>query len=100
MVQFLSDPHCLITGSGVDESSSQTGIHVFPNPAENFVQVNIENNEQGARISMYDAAGKIVHTCTQTGTTTTINLHAYAQGLYLMHVQTSNAQQLFRVVKE
>jgi len=50
------------TTSGVEETQiSQSGISVYPNPANEVINVNIQNNHQIETIEVFDITGKLVY---------------------------------------
>lgn len=80
---------------GFNEPNLMPSLSVYPNPADDFVSVEFENNSIGtAIISVFDLNGKLVlefpFEVTQTGyQNTTIDVSSLTSGLYLLNVKTA-----------
>lgn len=62
---------------------------VYPNPASQQVQLEINNVNGPVSVALYDAAGRTITSKTVTvsgGLTETLNLNGIASGLYLIRV--------------
>ena len=78
---------------------SQENIILFPNPARNLIQINLQNsNEQIKSLIIYDLLGKEVKTTSsindQAGT---INVSNLSKGVYVVEITTENK---FKLVKK
>jgi hypothetical protein len=65
-------------------------IEVYPNPAVDRVQIQHPFSTQGARIRIFDAAGRQVAVCDATGTSTSIPLRHLAEGLYVIRWESES----------
>jgi hypothetical protein len=76
--------------TGVDEMSAMTGVHVYPNPADDVLRVQVNAPLTGeARVLVLDAAGReVAHGTTVLGRTT-ISTAALADGMYLLRISDS-----------
>ncbi|SFT67327.1 Por secretion system C-terminal sorting domain-containing protein [Lishizhenia tianjinensis] len=70
----------------VQEQMSTSGIYIYPNPTENFVNISLENQEVIQDIQVMDIQGKEVLKTTQS----TINMETLNQGIYLIKVSTKS----------
>lgn len=69
---------------GIDNVSTHQQISVYPNPATDYVAV--EGLPQGGRIEIYDAAGRLQLSTTETR----FSVVSLAAGLYLMRLSGEN----------
>lgn len=78
--------------SAVEQSSIELGWSVYPNPAKEFIQVNLPENKQAYQLKLYNATG---HLLEQTTTSLSSNQHliktnTYSSGVYMLQIQTGN----------
>jgi len=66
----------------------ETAIAVYPNPANNFV--NIESQSRIERIGIYDLTGKTVYSTTSDQNKLKINIDFLESGIYLIKLETEN----------
>ena len=72
---------------GITETTVST-ISVYPNPTSGIFTVNAETNSM---ITVYDAVGNLVVNVKATSAKTEINLTDFADGIYMIIVQTDNS---------
>ena len=72
------------------ESWLENSVKVFPNPANDFVNVQctMYNVQFGADLHLFDVYGKLVQTVPMTGETTSVNVTNLADGMYFVRVTT------------
>ena len=68
----------------------ENSVKVFPNPANDFVNVQctMHNVQMSADLHVFDVYGKLVQTVPMTGETTAINVTDLADGMYFVRVTT------------
>jgi uncharacterized repeat protein (TIGR02543 family) len=76
---------CENTGIGETRSTS-TGIQVFPNPANNTLNVLLEKNVNNGTITLFDINGKLVLSQAINGNSAQINLSALTAGNYIVRL--------------
>jgi hypothetical protein len=77
--------------SGMQETYVGNLFSIYPNPVSNIL--NIESKDRSANeftCSLYDATGKLVYTKTVTGHKATLNLAAFAAGIYDLVIVSNN----------
>jgi len=91
----------LYSGSPLDinEDLQSNLFSVFPNPAQNVINVNIDAKLLGSVFTIYDNIGKAVKTGKLNSVNTTIELNDLSSGIYTFSVG-ENKKQTFKVVKE
>ena len=85
----------VVTGLGLEELDSQS-VQVFPNPTEN--QVTITMTFAQANLVITDVQGK-THYTGQISNGQLINLAQYADGVYILSIETESGKILKRIVK-
>lgn len=84
-----------VSVNGMDEQA----ISVYPNPTPGILNFDFAGeNVKGIRIS--DITGKTIFEKTNVNQTETIDLSNFANGLYLVILQSENGTQPFKIVKE
>ncbi len=91
----------LYSGStvGINEVSQSNLFSVFPNPAQNEINVNTDVKLVGSLFTIYDNIGKAVKTGKLNSVNTTIELNDLSGGIYTFSVG-ENKKQTFKVIKE
>ena len=84
---------------GVNEVSQSNLFSVFPNPAQNEINVNTDVKLVGSVFTIYDNIGKAVKTGKLNSENTTIELNDLSGGIYTFSVG-ENKKQTFKVIKE
>jgi hypothetical protein len=77
----LANPKSGTTGSGI---ATEVEVSVYPNPATNFVNINVDLANYSAVI--YDLNGRIVHSANNVSGMSTVNLNDIAEGLYVVMI--------------
>ena len=83
--------HLTIT-VGIDDHDLAGSVKVFPNPANDFVNVQctMYNVQLGADLHVFDVYGKLVQTVPMAGETTILNISSLANGMYFVRVTTED----------
>lgn len=84
--------------SGLEENSTLEAVRVFPNPADN--EVNINSGYKIERIFLYDESGKLLQENEVKAYNYKIDLQHYPQGSYLLKVQTTKNQSTHKIIKQ
>lgn len=79
-------------------------VNLFPNPANEYVNICIGGNVKIKSITIYDTYGKLISTAEETNvlspTQTRINVSKMASGIYFVRVNTSEGLVTKRFVKQ
>jgi hypothetical protein len=92
MVRLTDDP--ILNVNEINEVSNFT---VSPNPANEVINVKL-NNAENAVITISDLAGKVVSTTTSNGISTSVSTADLNSGVYLVNVTIGNATSTQKVV--
>jgi hypothetical protein len=86
-----------ITSSVTSEIEQLTELHVYPNPCQNVLKLNMSTEDM--RIRMLSTDGKD-YTSTVKADGNEINTTELPKGIYLLQIQSTNAIVVKRVIKE
>jgi hypothetical protein len=73
--------------TSIERSTTDPGIHVYPNPASDFVIVHSDRVAPES-VVIYDLAGKLIQQEHCSSTTHRIDLSAFSQGIYILVVRS------------
>lgn len=79
--------------ASLTENQNNIGITVYPNPAKDLINFEIESAD-ASEIMIYDPTGKVISTNTVEGKNTIVNLHKFNTGLYIYRVLDVNGNVL------
>lgn len=78
-------------------------VNLYPNPAQNQINLAVTGEFQAAKVEVYDITGKAIGTYSMNNNTMTINTQAYPNGIYFYRLLDNTGAQLnvgkFSVVK-
>lgn len=83
---------------GINETIQENLFSVFPNPAQNVINIKIDSQLIGSVYSIYDSTGRIVLTGKLNSDNTTIELDKLSGGSYLFSVG-ENMKQALKIFK-
>lgn len=72
--------------AGINEAFLNAPISIYPNPATEMVQINLNDDFTNAKIDICDVNGKIVY----SGNETKINTSKFTPGLYIVKITTND----------
>ncbi|MBK9283811.1 MAG: T9SS type A sorting domain-containing protein [Sphingobacteriaceae bacterium] len=75
------------------------GLQVYPNPAINSVIVELNNGKE-KNIMLTDLSGRVISEKTTTDNKVSVDLNKLSNGLYLIKVQSGNAVETIKLIKE
>ncbi|MSP69291.1 MAG: T9SS type A sorting domain-containing protein [Bacteroidetes bacterium] len=84
---------------GINEIVKENNFLVYPNPAENQINVKADAKSLGSVYTVYDSTGKSVLSGKINSENTIIELGGLSTGIYLLSVG-ENMKQSFKVIKE
>ncbi len=76
--------------SGIQDVEDMLGVSIYPNPAKDFVQINIEDAiTNKLSLQVYDMLGKLIESQTITEQTTQLNIKNLEKGVYILKIGNS-----------
>ncbi|MSQ78912.1 MAG: T9SS type A sorting domain-containing protein [Flavobacteriaceae bacterium] len=85
--------------TSIIEPESELLVSLFPNPAQNQINIKVTAQLHGSNYSVYDLTGKAVINGKIYSENTTVELSDLSTGIYLFSVG-DNLKQTFKVIKE
>ncbi len=86
---FKLDANGQLTGIE-DETMQVKQAIVYPNPAQDFINIRLGGHIQNATIEIYDLSGKKMHTENLQTTETQINISRFVSGTYVYKIYTDS----------
>ena len=84
---------------GINESSQDNFFSVFPNPAQNIINVKVDSKLIGEVYSIYDNTGRVVMTGKLKSQNIAIDLVNLSGGIFMFFIG-ENMKQSFKIIKE
>lgn len=81
------------------ENPEVAATSIFPNPALDFVTVQVEPQNIGASAQLYAVDGKKLSSFILTDTATKLDLSQYQSGIYILRIEGQNTQYQHRLIK-
>ncbi|MBL0105022.1 MAG: T9SS type A sorting domain-containing protein [Bacteroidetes bacterium] len=90
--------YCL--AQSTTQLSLENKFSVYPNPAENFVNIKSSLNESIIMIEVIDASGKMIKSCkSYSSAIFKFDLLDIAKGSYILHLKTEKSEEFIRISK-
>ena len=88
--------------SGVHDAGSLEGVNVYPNPASDFLIIDIDGQVLGksTQVAMYDINGNMLLLKELTSSRNKIDISGFASGLYILNVRNDNAVTIQKIIKK
>ncbi len=87
---FSSSVTVVSVCTGIDPIvANASGVNIFPNPNNGYINVTLNENATNSVIEIYDALGKLVVLKTLSTTQTTINTTELNQGMYTYRIRNN-----------
>ena len=94
--------HIALRGHGINEINA-ADINIHPNPANDIINVSIENITADVQIMLYNSVGQVVYTKEESadgGLHTVISLDGLTNGAYILQIRSDAGLWTKRVIKE
>jgi hypothetical protein len=77
------------------------GMTVYPNPAQNELNISVGNSEMPDSYAIYNTLGQTVANVKVSGEASlTVNTSAYAKGIYIIKIFKGNESKTIKFIKE
>ena len=90
----------LVSESSIYEELEVENFSLYPNPATDFVTVDLGANIRDARIKIYDQMGKMVASGKFSGSTYSANIADLKSGVYSVAIDSGKNKTMKRFVKQ
>ncbi len=90
-----------VTISGLGDRLLNPDYKVYPNPAHDYVTVDMIQEQTNASIQVVDITGKLIQTVElERFTRTNLDISRFKEGMYFLHIRSDQINGVSRLVKE
>jgi len=90
-----------VTVSGLGDRAINLDYKVYPNPAHDYVTLDMIHEQTNASIKVVDITGKVIYTEElERFIKTDLDLSSFKEGMYFLHIQSDQNYGVRRLVKE
>jgi hypothetical protein len=91
---------CQDPTAGIEDMNGLKGLYLYPNPAQNMVTISGLESNLPDSFTIFNSLGQTIATVKVNGTADlTVNTSAYANGVYLVKVDSGSQSKTFKFVK-
>ena len=99
VAQGVQQPYEISTTVGINETSINLELSVYPNPTTVYLTLKVEDNTE-LNYQLYDSQGKIIENKKVTANSTTISMEALPKSIYFLNVTDNNqVVKTFKIIK-
>lgn len=98
VAQGVQQPYEISTTIGINETTINLEMSVYPNPTANYLTLKTDDNAN-LSYQLYDMQGKIIESKTVTAGSTTIKMEGLPKASYFLKVSNSEHPDSYREVK-
>ena len=100
LAQGVHQPYEISTTLGINETTINLELSLYPNPTTNYLTLKVENNTN-LSYQLIDLLGKVIANKKVTATSTTIKMEALPKAIYFLKVTRNNQPvKTFKVIKQ
>jgi len=88
------------TCTGIEEATANNLVSIYPNPANDFITVQLMDETIGATIQILNALGEIVLTENATTNGTLLKTDNLTNGIYFVKVESKNGKAIRKFIKQ
>ena len=81
-------------------TKSTSNLNIYPNPAANWVTINLANNKEIVKVIITNILGEVVKTTLINGESRQLSIEGLSNGIYFVSVETSNQVTTKSLVKK
>lgn len=100
---LASGQYCLAVGdpsASVEEYVTEKDLHIYPNPADNMLNILINKPSKNLKASILDSTGRIVKNIKLKSGENSINVHNLPSGTYIIRAQDGSGTWSKRFIKK
>ena len=99
VAQGVQQPYEISTTVGINETSINLEMSVYPNPTTNYLTLKVEDNAN-LSYQLYDLQGKVIENKKVKANSTTIKMEGLPKAVYFLKVvNNKQAVKTFRIIK-
>jgi subtilisin family serine protease len=88
----------ILVGEPLGMASISSNIRISPNPASDFIQVQLPENSSAASIQLFSLNGQELMRRKITSQHSVISLSDFSNGVYMLMIETENTRQTKRII--
>lgn len=82
------------------ETSDKQDLKLYPNPASNWINLQLEQTVDHGLLSIYDVNGRLVKSKDISGDRIALNIETLSNGIYVLTLEEKNTKQTIRFIKQ
>tara|TARA_B110000037_G_C16889237_1_gene411449 strand:- start:56 stop:532 length:477 start_codon:yes stop_codon:yes gene_type:complete len=99
VAQGVQQPYEISTTVGINETSINLELSVYPNPTTDYLTLKVDDNSN-LNYQVYDLQGKVIENKKVTANNTTISMEALPKAIYFLNVTKNNRiVKTFKIIK-
>jgi hypothetical protein len=88
-------------GVGINENSSIGQVNIYPNPANDVINVSMNNGGQAVNFTLLSIDSKVVYQLNNvTDKTVAIDISKNSKGIYFLRIATNDNSKVYKVIKQ
>jgi hypothetical protein len=101
VAQGVQQPYEISTTVGINETSINLEMSVYPNPTKNYLTLKVKNEQvESLNFQLIDLQGKVIENKKVTASNTTITMEALPKAVYFLNVVSNNQLvKTFKIIK-
>ncbi|PCI93603.1 MAG: hypothetical protein COB15_16080 [Flavobacteriales bacterium] len=101
VAQGVQQPFEISVTTGVNETTINLEMSVYPNPTTNYLQLKVDSEKlDNLNFQLIDLQGKVIDNKKLSSTTTSINVESLPKAIYFLNVVKNNQiVKTFKVIK-
>lgn len=86
--------------AGISENIMKSSFIIYPNPSKDFITIESgTTNNDLKKIAVIDMYGKLISNFETTNNIYSIDIHMLPTGIYLIYINSTDANQVFKIIK-
>ena len=77
-------------GVGIEENTANNSIQIYPNPASDFITIDLQNINNEVKLNIYNVMGDLLRSENISKNHQTLNIQNLADGMYVASIESNN----------
>ena len=101
VAQGVQQPYEFSVTTGINETTINLEMSVYPNPTTNYLQLKVESEKlENLNFQLIDLQGKVIENKKVSATTSTIKMETLPKAIYFLNVTDNNqVVKTFKIIK-
>jgi len=95
---FADTIHFCVNEAGIAKKHISNFINIYPNPAQDFISIEIDNFSEPFYLELYAINGQLLRTATLSHNKSMINVSALAEGIYYMAIYNTRIKRIEKII--